>query len=433
MPNASPLSRRVAACAGTMAFLYQWENCMTATALPVMSADVAGLAGVVSLVPAAYLVAATVAMVPAGRVAARMDFHRMLAAALLTMALGAWICWLAPHAMVLIAGRTIQGLGGGAMASTAYGLVAVCVPPDQRRGVLGWVSLGAGAGMVAGTPLGGFVAEWFGWRAMFGLQIPLLAACAALMLRRNFGNRADATVSPGLGRSLLLGFGAACASIAGSLGRERGWVSPEILGLQAATVLSFAVFVVTEQRATTPLFPKAVWQARAFWPFWGLLFACAAAMGGIFFLLPFYLHEVVGLTVAAAAGWMMVQVTGYSLAAMGAGRWQKILTTEHQALTGVLLTLAGTIFFAADGAKAVGPAGITLGCALMGGGLGLVFPAVNAGCVARLPEAHRGLGAALLPLGINLGSVAGVIVTAEVRDGISAKDRRWTTPRRSSS
>lgn len=202
---------------------------MTATALPVMGREVENLSGVVSLVPAAYLVAATVAMVPAGRLAARVGFHFMLASALAVMAAGAWICWLAPSAEVLIAGRFVQGLGGGAMASAAYGMVAVCVPAEMRRGVLGWVSLSAGLGMVVGTPLGGAVAHFFSWRTLFALQIPLLGPIALLVLRMKFGRGNIGVVPLGLARSLILGLGAAGACAAGSLGRERGWLSPEIL------------------------------------------------------------------------------------------------------------------------------------------------------------------------------------------------------------
>jgi len=407
---------RIAASAGTMAFFYQFENCLTATALPVMAREVENLSGVVSLVPAAYLVAATVAIVPAGRLAARVGFHIMLASALAAMAAGALICWLAPNTAILIAGRFVQGLGGGAMASAAYGLVAVCVPAEMRRGVLGWVSLGAGLGMVVGTPLGGAVAQLFSWRTLFALQIPLLVPVALLLLRMNFGKGNAGAVPLGTVRSFVLGLGAASACAAGSLGRERGWLSPEILGLQIGAILVFVFFVISEQKAAWPLFPREVWRAHAFWHCWGLLFACAAALGGTFFLVPFYLHEVAGLSVPAASGWMAVLVAGYSLAAMEAGRLQKIMTTERQALAGALLALGGVMLFALGGAKALGSPGLAVACALVGLGFGLLFPAVNAGCVARLPEARRGLGAALLPLGLNLGSVAGVIASAELRE-----------------
>lgn len=113
---------------------------------------------------------------------------------------------------------------------------------------------------------------------------------------------------------------------------------------------------------------------------------------------------------------MVLLVLGYSLAAMQAGRLQKIITAERQAMAGALLTFGGVMLFALGGAKILSLSGVAVGCALVGLGFGLMFPAVNAGCVARLPEARRGLGAALLPLGLNLGSVAGVIASAEVRE-----------------
>jgi len=416
MPDGSPLIRRVAIGTGLAAFLYQFENCLTTTALPVMVWDVANLAGVISLVPAAYLVAALTAMVPAGRLAARAGHRLVLAAAIGLMAAGSLICALAPSLLPLLAGRLLQGLGGGAMASAAYGLVAVAVPSAERQRVLGWISLGAGLGMVAGTPLGGLVAATISWRALFALQVPLLLAVALSLWRMDFGRPAPAQVSLGLARSLFLGTGAAFACLAGSLGRDWGWGSPAIAAFVLSAVAVLTGFVWNEQRAATPLFPRDVWRARVFWPCWGLLFACAAALGGTFFLTPFYLHEDVLLPAPVAARWMVIQVACYSLAALNARRLQKMLAAEYQALLGVFLALAGALLFATGAALSAGNPGIALACALTGGGLGVIFPAVNAGCVARLPEAHRGLGAALLPLGINLGSMAGTIATAEIRE-----------------
>lgn len=414
MPEEDRLAKRIAACAGLAAFVYQFENCVTATALPVMCGEVKGLAGVVSLVPAAYLVGATVAMVPAGRWAMRVGFHRVLAAALGLMALGAAICSVAPNAPALIAGRLLEGLGGGALASAAYGLVAVGVAPERRRGVLGVVSGAAGLGMVLGTPLGGAVAEWYSWRVLFAGQIPLLVVAGLVMLVRKFEGAA-VRWPMGWGRSLLLGAGSLCACVAGSLGRERGWLSPEILGLQAGAVGIFAIFLWSERGAEEPLFPREIWRAGEFWRAWGLLFACAMALGGTFFLVPFYLHEVLNLSPAVSASWMVVQVVFYSLAALSAGRLQGKLATEQQAMLGAGLALVGVAMLG-YGLAGGGFWGVAIACALIGAGFGLTFPAVNAACVGRLPEAQRGQGAALLPLGLNLGSVVGVIAVAEVRE-----------------
>lgn len=48
MPEGSSLHRRVAAGAGLAAFLYQFENCLTTTALPMMVLELANLTGVFS-------------------------------------------------------------------------------------------------------------------------------------------------------------------------------------------------------------------------------------------------------------------------------------------------------------------------------------------------------------------------------------------------
>lgn len=407
--------RRIAFCAGLAAFLYQFESCLTITALPIMVLDVPGLKRTVSLIPAAYQVAALVALVPAGRLAARVGHHKTLAGALTVLLVGSAICWLSIGNLTLLLGRLVQGFGGGAMASAAYGLVAVYVPPAERRGVLGWISLGAGLGMVVGTPLGGWVAATWSWRTLFALQIPLVAVVLLVMLQKNFGQRGG-PVALGFGRSFLLGLGAACGCAASTLGREMGWFSFPILSLIVLSVVILVGFVWSEQKVDQPLFPREVWQARAFWPWWSLLFLCEVALGALHFLLPFFLHEVGGLSVPAAARWMAIEVACYSLAAFNARRLQELIGTDTQAIIGVICTFLGAVLLPTGLAFAGEGAGLALSCALIGLGFGLVFPAVNAGCVARLPEAFRGLGASLLPMAINLGFMSGSIAAAEIRE-----------------
>ena len=381
-----------------------------------MAGEVPGLAGVISLVPASYLVGALVAIVPAGRLAAQRGHHLILAAALAVMIFGSVVCWCSFDVVSLLLGRLLQGLGGGTMASAAYGLVAVCVPPDERRGVLGWISMGAGLGMMAGTPLGGLVASAISWRGLFALQVPLLFAVALVMLRGDFGHRTAAGLPLGLTRSIFLGVGAGCGCVAASLGRETGWFSPLILTLQIAAVLLLGGFVWSDRRVSQPLFPLEVWKSRTFWPWWGILFASEAALGGLHFLLPFYLHEVGGMSVPVAARWMVVEVACYSVTALNARRFQAILPAETQALAGVGMTFVGTLLMASGLALKTGPAGLAVSFALAGAGFGLAFPAISAGCVARLPEASRGLGSSLLPIAINLGFMSGTIATAELRE-----------------
>ncbi len=134
------------------------------------------------------------------------------------------------------------------------------------------------------------------------------------------GKHSSATL--GWSQSLLFALGATCASIAATLGREMGWLSGLILALLGSAAILF-VFVATRERSSTaPLFPVSVWRSRIFWSFWGLLFLCAMALGSTFFLVPFYLHDAIGLPVHVAAGWMIVQARELLLAAMTAARMQ---------------------------------------------------------------------------------------------------------------
>jgi MFS family permease len=92
----------------------------------------------------------------------------------------------------LIAGRVLQGLGGGALVPVAMALAADLYPAGSRAQALGIVAALQETGSVVGPLYGALVAaaavSLGGWRAIFWLNLPLVAACAAgLFLARRRG------------------------------------------------------------------------------------------------------------------------------------------------------------------------------------------------------------------------------------------------------
>jgi MFS family permease len=181
----------------------------------------------------------------------------------------------------MITGRTLQGLGGGAMLPVSMALVADVVPRQRRAAALGMVAAVDTFGWVLGPVWGAAVDGLFGsWRAIFWLNLPLGVGAASLLyftnarvLRRPSGQR-PSLLSALAGTVGLVAFCLALSSGSeGSLSSEQGTAklggSTNPLAdyrwpILAVALVAFVVFVILERRAAIPILPKALIRSRIF-------------------------------------------------------------------------------------------------------------------------------------------------------------------------
>jgi len=93
-------------------------------------------------------------------------------------ALGTLLCGLAPNEWVLILGRTMAGLGGGAMNTICMFVTGDLVPLRKRGVIQGIMNIAIGAGSGLGGFLGGWLDALWGWRMAFLVQVPLVVGGA---------------------------------------------------------------------------------------------------------------------------------------------------------------------------------------------------------------------------------------------------------------
>ena len=98
------------------------------TALPTMVGDLGGFDGL-SWVVGGYLLASTVVVPFAGKLADLYGTHRLFQMAIIVFAIGSIIAGRSTTVEVLVAARVLQGLGGGAILTLSFTLVAQLVVP----------------------------------------------------------------------------------------------------------------------------------------------------------------------------------------------------------------------------------------------------------------------------------------------------------------
>jgi predicted MFS family arabinose efflux permease len=157
---------------------------VVATALPTIAADLGDLR-LLALVTTGYLVASTAVLPAYGWLSDRFGRRRLFVVAVTIFLLGSVLGALAAGPLTLVSARLVQGCGAGGLLVLVQAEVAVLVPLRQRAAVMSGVGAVFATAVVAGPPLGGWLASGPGWRWAFWLNLPLalaaLVAAVALM------------------------------------------------------------------------------------------------------------------------------------------------------------------------------------------------------------------------------------------------------------
>ncbi|HET7180719.1 MAG TPA: MFS transporter, partial [Candidatus Limnocylindrales bacterium] len=158
------------------------EALAVATAMPVVATELGGLE-LYGLVFTAFLVASLLSIVVAGTLIDRRGVVFPFVIGISLFAVGLAIAGSAGSMQMLIVGRFIQGLGGGAIPPVSFVAIGRTLPERLRPQMFATLSTAWVLPGVLGPGIAGVVAEAFSWRLIFFGLLPLLAVSGFLAYR----------------------------------------------------------------------------------------------------------------------------------------------------------------------------------------------------------------------------------------------------------
>src|SRR5690554_5729883 len=141
-------------------------------AMPTMVGELDGVEHMLWIMTA-FMLGSTVTMPIYGKLGDLIGRKGLMIAAILLFMAGSVIGAAAGDMTTLIAGRVVQGLGGGGLMILSQAIIADVVPARERGKYMGVMGAVFALSSVAGPLLGGWFTEGIGWRWTFWINIPL--------------------------------------------------------------------------------------------------------------------------------------------------------------------------------------------------------------------------------------------------------------------
>ncbi|WP_456578934.1 MFS transporter [Blastococcus sp. SYSU D00868] len=166
------------------------------------------------LVASATVLVLAVAMPTTGWISDRLGRRRTLVLAMSVLTVGTLGAALAPSLGLLVASRAVQGMGCALVPVAVMGTLARTWPDDRRSRVMGAWGAANGIGQAVGPPIGGLLADAWGWRSIFWILLPVTLGVLVLawtMMPRDPAQKVSLDV-PGVG-SLTLSVAALMAAV----------------------------------------------------------------------------------------------------------------------------------------------------------------------------------------------------------------------------
>ena len=391
---------------------YALSQTVVAPALPELEKEFNADASSIAWVLTGYLLAASVATPIIGKLGDLYGRAKVLTLVLLVFALGSAICALAGTLPLLVAGRVVQGVGGG-IFPLAFGIIRETFPHDRVATAIGGISATFGIGGGVGLVVAGLIVDALGPSWLFWLG--LLALPAAYVIWRDVPRahtRADTRID-WLGAVILSG---ALVSLLYGLSQANdwGWGSTGVIVLSTVGIALAVIWVVVELRVEHPLVQIRILRRRPVLMTNINAVLVGFAMFSSFLLIPQLaqtperLGYGFGATVTGAGALMLPSTAVMLVAGPWAGRLARTSSRLPLVLGSAVLSLA--FFWLAVAHGTIWD--VLLGGAFMGLGVGFAFASMANIVVESVPQEEVGVATGINTIMRTLGGALGAQLVA---------------------
>ena len=381
------------------------DNSVIGTAMPQIISNLGGIPYYVWPFTS-YMLASTLAIILFGKMSDFYGRKNILLIGIAIFSVSSLLCAMSQNIFQLIVFRGIQGLGGGILVSLPFIVMAEMVEPWERAKYAGILSSMFGLANVMGPVIGGFITDFWGWRWIFLVNLPIGAIATTLIV----------TSFPDLERIVkekfidykgivTLSVGLSSLFLALTFLRSSGSVSPIIIvGLFLLAALMMLTFLYVEKRAKEPILPLHLFKDIIYKVSIICMFLANAAMFCAIIYIPLFIQEVQGGSASSSGIIVTPMLISITLGAIITG--QIVTKRRKYKKLGVLsfIILSVAMFLLSTINPSTSTWQIVAYSTLLGIGSGMMYPIFNIAVQNALELKQLAVGTASLQFFGNMGA-----------------------------
>jgi EmrB/QacA subfamily drug resistance transporter len=387
------------------------DQTVVGTALPTIVAELKGFE-LYAWVATSYLLTSVITVPVFGRLGDYYGRKPFLIASILVFTGASVLCGMANSMLFLVLARGLQGIGGGMLVGTAFACIPDLFPDSVVR--LRWqvlMSSAFGIANAVGPSLGGFLTQYYGWRSVFYVNLPV-GMLSLFFVWRYLPHlrhvKHDTRMRLDWPGALLI------ALSLGALQLFVEWLPKHGLTLSAAALLVLSVLCAYalwkwEQRCPNAILPVDMFRNRSLAALFTLAILGGFSMFSLLFYAPLLFQGGFGMSPKEAGLVITPLVVFITIGSIANGRIVPRLRNPNLMLYSGFTLMALACLGIVVATRAM-PLGLLMSFMVVGGlGLGFVMPNLTIFAQQTAGREHLGIATALLQ---SLRMIGGMIGTA---------------------
>ena len=386
------------------------EGSVLNVALPAIRGSYHASAQEVQWVVNAFLLPLSALLLLGGALGDHYGRRRLLVIGTSIFAAASLVCALAPSLDLLLAARSVQGIGAALLLPNSLALLNAAYSGEARGRAVGiWAAAGAGAAAIAPL-IGGWLVDNVGWPSIFYINLPLAAGAVVLAIAFVTESRDAGSGRTDYAGALLATAGLGGVTYALTLWSASGRVSATVIQVAVAGAAVLALFLwVEHRRGGKAMMPLDMFTGRCFAGLNLLTFLLYGAFGAAMLLIPYVLIEAAGYSPVQAGMAMLPLPIILAAASPTMGGLAARMGPRLPLSVGPIVVAAGMLLATRIGPETSYWMGACPAISVMAAGMAIAVAPLTSSVLGSVEERHVGMAS-----GFNsaVARTGGLIATA---------------------